>query len=46
METGTKQYDTRIDIFAGTGALLLFKRNTLEDIKEGDEYLDEDFFLL
>jgi GT2 family glycosyltransferase len=39
------QYDTRQFVFGITGATLLCKREMLEDLRLGDEYLDEDFFV-
>jgi GT2 family glycosyltransferase len=38
------QYDIRQFVFGITGATLLCKREMLEDLRIGDEYLDEDFF--
>jgi len=38
------QYDIRQFVFGITGATLLCKREMLEDLRLGDEYLDEDFF--
>ncbi|MFH1210101.1 MAG: glycosyltransferase family 2 protein [archaeon] len=40
----SKQYDQESNIFAGSGAALLFRKETLEDIKINNEYFDEDFF--
>ncbi len=39
------QYDTRQFVFGITGATLLCRREMLEDLRLGDEYLDEDFFV-
>lgn len=39
------QYDIRQFVFGITGATLLCKREMLEDLRLGDEYLDEDFFV-
>ena len=38
------QYDRRCLVFGITGAALLCKKEMLEDLRLGDEYLDEDFF--
>lgn len=38
------QYDLRQFVFGITGATLLCKKEMLEDLRLGDEYLDEDFF--
>jgi GT2 family glycosyltransferase len=38
------QYDIRQFVFGITGATLLCKKEMLEDVRFGDEYLDEDFF--
>ena len=38
------QYDRRQLVFGISGAALLCTRDMLEDIRYGDEYLDEDFF--
>lgn len=38
------QYDRRQFVFGITGATLLCKKEMLEDLRFGDEYLDEDFF--
>lgn len=38
------QYDRRQLVFGISGAALLCTRKMLEDIRYGDEYLDEDFF--
>ena len=38
------QYDSRQFVFGITGATLLCKKEMLEDLRLGDEYLDEDFF--
>jgi len=38
------QYDRRHLVFGITGATLLCKKEMLEDLRLGDEYLDEDFF--
>jgi GT2 family glycosyltransferase len=38
------QYDLRQFVFGITGATLLCRREMLEDLRLGDEYLDEDFF--
>jgi GT2 family glycosyltransferase len=38
------QFDRRQLVFGITGAALLCRRDMLEDIREGDEYFDEDFF--
>ncbi|MDA2933060.1 glycosyltransferase family 2 protein [Acidobacteria bacterium AH-259-D05] len=38
------QYDRRHLVFGITGAALLCRKEMLEDLRLGDEYLDEDFF--
>ncbi len=38
------QYNLRQFVFGITGATLLCKKEMLEDLRLGDEYLDEDFF--
>jgi len=38
------QYDIRQFVFGISGATLLCKKAMLEDLRLGDEYLDEDFF--
>ncbi|MFB3068775.1 MAG: glycosyltransferase, partial [Acidobacteriota bacterium] len=38
------QYDLRQLVFGITGATLLCRKEMLEDLRLGDEYLDEDFF--
>lgn len=38
------QYDRRQLVFGISGAALLCTREMLEDVRYGDEYLDEDFF--
>ena len=38
------QYDIRQFVFGISGATLLCKKEMLEDLRLGDEYLDEDFF--
>lgn len=43
-EVDKGDYNNKEYIFGITGAAALYKRETLEDIKLGDEYFDEDFF--
>ena len=43
-EVDHHQYDSQTDIFAGCGAALLLRKTALDDIKIGNEYLDNDFF--
>jgi len=38
------QYDKGGSVFAVCGAAVLFRRDTLERVKVGEEYFDEDFF--
>jgi GT2 family glycosyltransferase len=38
------QYERRQEVFGITGAVLLCRREMLEDIRAGDEFFDEDFF--
>ena len=42
-EQDVGQYNTAQEIFCYEGAVPFFRRQTLEDIKMGKEYLDEDF---
>lgn len=39
------QYDTREYVFGPSGAAAFYRRKMLDDIKTGDEYFDEDFFV-
>jgi GT2 family glycosyltransferase len=39
------QFDRRQLVFGITGAALLCSREMLEDVRHGDEYFDEDFFV-
>jgi len=45
-EIDTGQYDKKRDIFGPCAAAALYKREMLEDIKQGGEYFDEAFFFL
>jgi GT2 family glycosyltransferase len=38
------QFDTQIDIFGACGAAALYRRSMLDELRWGDQYLDEDFF--
>jgi GT2 family glycosyltransferase len=38
------QYDEITDIFSGCGAALMFRKEALDDVRYGNEFLDEDFF--
>lgn len=38
------QYDRREEVFGITGAALLCRREFIEDVSLGDQFLDEDFF--
>lgn len=40
-----EKFNLPVYIFGACGACAVYKRKTLEDIKIGDEYFDEDFFL-
>lgn len=40
------QYDNKTDIFGPCAAAALYKREMLENIKNNEEYFDEDFFFL
>lgn len=42
----TGQYDKKNRIFGPCAAAALYKRQMLEDIKNGEEYFDTDFFML
>jgi len=39
------QFDSVVDIFGPSGALALYRRQALEDIKFEQEYFDENFFM-
>jgi len=39
------QYDEPMEVFGCDGAAVLYRRAMLEDIRQGDEYFDEAFFL-
>jgi len=39
------QYDKEEEVFGISGAIALFRRDSLEDIKYEDEYFDQDFFM-
>jgi GT2 family glycosyltransferase len=43
-ELDSGQYDREEDIFGAAGAAPLYRRAMLEDVRSGDEYLDEAFF--
>lgn len=43
-EIDTGQYNRREYVFGASGAAAFYRRAMLEDIKEGTEYFDEDFF--
>lgn len=43
-EEDRSQYDGSRDIFGVCAAAAIFRRRTLEDIRTGSEYFDEDFF--
>ncbi|MBN1793670.1 MAG: glycosyltransferase family 2 protein [Candidatus Omnitrophica bacterium] len=45
-ETDNGQYDDKKEIFGPCGGCAVYQRVMLEDIREGDEYFDEDFFFL
>ncbi len=44
-EVDIGQFDKAGDVFGACAGVGLYKREMLEDIKEGDEYFDESFFL-
>ncbi len=44
-EVDTGQFDQADDVFGACAGVGLYKREMLEDVKEGDEYFDESFFL-
>jgi len=39
------QFDEEQEVFGISGACPLYRRNALEDVKIGDEYFDENFFM-
>lgn len=39
-----KQYDSLNDVIGHTGALVLFRKRALEDVRYKDEFFDKDFF--
>jgi GT2 family glycosyltransferase len=43
-ENDTGQYNVAEEVFGASGAACLYRRTMLEDIKDDDEYLDEQFF--
>ncbi|OIO17741.1 hypothetical protein COV56_02615 [Candidatus Kuenenbacteria bacterium CG11_big_fil_rev_8_21_14_0_20_37_9] len=44
-EIDNGQYDKKEDVFGISGALVLYRRKAIEQIKFGEEYFDEDFFM-
>ncbi|NMB48622.1 glycosyltransferase family 2 protein [Candidatus Kuenenbacteria bacterium] len=44
-EVDRGQYDAREEVFGLSGACLLLRRSALEQIKFGEEYFDENFFM-
>jgi len=44
-ENDQKQYDNERDIFGASGAILLLRGSALAEMRYGDEFFDEDFFL-
>jgi GT2 family glycosyltransferase len=40
-----ERYDREEEVFFGSGCCLMAKREMLEDVKMGDEYFDEGFFM-
>ena len=43
-EIDTGQYDRKEYVFGASGAAALYRRSMLEDIRNGEEYLDESYF--
>lgn len=43
---GRGRFDSPEYVFGATGACVVYRRSMLEEIKIGNEYFDEDFFLL
>ncbi len=44
-EVDTGQFNQADDVFGACAGVGLYRREMLEDVKEGDEYFDESFFL-